>query len=117
MNRGFEAMKARGRRPAGELNKTEAEHANDLEMRLRVGEILHWEAHPIRLILGKDCTYEPDFLVLTAPDCMIELHEVKGGLFFDDAKVKIRVAAAKFPYFTFKLYQKKGGAWTETAVS
>jgi hypothetical protein len=86
------------------MNKTEAAHAMDLEMRKRVGEILEYRWQPLRLKLGTDCTYEPDFFVLMA-DCTIEFHEVKGSFITDDAIVKVRVAANLFPWFVFRLFQ------------
>jgi hypothetical protein len=86
------------------MNKTEATHAMDLEMRKRVGEILDYHWQPLRLKLGADCTYEPDFLLIMA-DLSIEFHEVKGGFITDDAIVKVKVAANLFPWFIFRLFQ------------
>jgi hypothetical protein len=86
------------------MNKTEAAHAADLEMRKRIGEIQDYLWEPLRLKLAPDCTYEPDFLVLMA-DRTIEFHEVKGGFITDDGLVKVKVAAQRFPFFRFMLYQ------------
>jgi hypothetical protein len=86
------------------MNKTEAAHAADLEMQKRVGDILDYRWQPLRLKLGHDCTYEPDFLVLLA-DRTIEFHEIKSSFITDDAIVKLRVAANLFPWFTFRLFQ------------
>lgn len=86
------------------MNKTEAAHAADLEMRKRIGEIREYLWEPLRLKLAPDCTYEPDFLVLMA-DNTIEFHEVKGSFITDDGMVKVRVAAERFPFFKFVLYQ------------
>ncbi len=91
-------------RHQSEMNKTEAAHASDLEMRKRVGEIIEYRWQPLRLKLAPDCTYEPDFLVLLA-DRTIEFHEVKGKFITDDALVKVKVAANLFPWFIFKLFQ------------
>lgn len=49
-------------------------------------------------------------LVLLA-DGTVEFHEVKGGFFRDDAKVKLRVAAQESPMFRFKLFQKTRQGW------
>ncbi len=87
-----------------EMNKTEAAHAADLEMRKRIGEILDYRYQPLRLKLAPDCTYEPDFLIFMA-DRSIEFHEIKGSFITDDAIVKVRVAANLFPWFRFVLYQ------------
>ncbi len=98
-----QSFKALGRNRNGQ-NKTEAAHALDLEMRKRVGEVEDYRWEPLRLKLAKDCTYEPDFMVLMA-DHSVEFHEVKGGFITDDGMVKARVAAQMFPWFTFRLYQ------------
>jgi len=91
-------------RNRNQMNKTEAAHAAELELRKRLGEIQEYLWQPLRLKLAPDCTYEPDFLVLMA-DCSIEFHEVKGGFITDDALAKVRVAAERFPFFVFRLYQ------------
>lgn len=87
-----------------QMNKAEAAHAAELELLKRVGEIQEYLWQPLRLKLAPDCTYEPDFLVLTASGA-IEFHEIKGGYITDDALVKLRVAAQRFPFFVFRLYQ------------
>jgi hypothetical protein len=50
-------------------------------------------------------------------DDVVEFHEVKGGFWRDDAKVKIRVAAAMYPMFRFysffKQPKKLGGGWVQ----
>ena len=86
------------------MNKTEAAHAANLELQKRAGEIQEYLWQPLRLKLAPDCTYEPDFLVLMA-DGMIELHEIKGGFITDDALVKVKVAAERFPFLVFRLFQ------------
>jgi hypothetical protein len=68
--------------------------------------------------MGDDCRYTPDFMVI-AEDDVVEFHEVKGGFWRDDAKVKIRVAAELYPMFRFKSFfkqpKKLGGAWMPVA--
>lgn len=105
MERKFIAL---GRNRSG-MNKTEAAHAVDLEMRKRAGEIQEYLWEPLRLKLAPDCTYEPDFMVLMK-DGSIEFHEVKGGFITDDGMVKVRVAAQRFPWFRFVLcqYDRRG---------
>ncbi len=93
-----------------EMNKYEAEHAWLLEAMRRNGEIQWYRFNPLRLILGADCTYQPDFMVLLA-DGTVEFQNVKGGFFRDDAKVKLRVAAQEFPMFRFRLFQKTRQGW------
>jgi hypothetical protein len=94
---------ALGRTRTG-MNKTEAAHAQDLEIQKRVGQIQDYRWQPLRLKLAPDTVYEPDFLVLAA-DGTIEFHEIKGGFITEDGFVKVKVAAQMFPYFVFRLYQ------------
>jgi len=62
-----------------------------------------------RVYLGNDCWYLPDFLVVRA-DLVIEVHETKGR-WMDDARVKIRAAADRFPFVFRGVKKGKGGAW------
>ncbi|AKG19263.1 hypothetical protein AAX09_07620 [Moraxella bovoculi] len=104
---------ALGRMPKGEMNKTETEYAQHLELLKRAGEILNFKFEPLKLSLAKNTTYTPDFMVINK-NREIELHEVK-GFWKDDARVKTKVAQATFPYFVFvgitKNPKSKGGGW------
>lgn len=102
------AWKFRGRgrvapRKCGEMNKTEEKHAWDLEVRRRAGEIAWYKYEGITFKLADDTRYTPDFAVMLA-NGEIEFHEVKGRFFRDDAKVKLSVASAMYP-FRFLLIQ------------
>jgi hypothetical protein len=113
----IEQFKAIGRtRVAGQMNKTEALHAQTLELLRRAGEIHDYRFESVTLILGHDCRYTPDFFVILA-NGSIEIHEVKGGHITDDGAVKLRAAARAFPWFTFKLcqYDKRQG-WNVSEV-
>lgn len=97
---------------AGEMNKTEAEYANVLELKKRAGEIADYRFECVKFRLADKTFYTPDFAVLK-PDGAFELHEVK-GFWEDDARVKIKVAASIYP-FKFIAVRKQKGAW-ETEV-
>jgi hypothetical protein len=100
------------RRVEGTMNKLEERYAAYLELRRVCGEILEWHFDAIKLRLAKDTFYTPDFLVLTV-ESLIEIHEVK-GFWEDDARVKIKVAAAKFPFrflAVTEVAKKRGGGW------
>lgn len=100
---------ALGRLPAGIMNKTEAAYAADLEMQRRAGEILWYLFEGVKLRLADKTFLTPDFVVMNSL-CEIELHEVKGFM-QEDANVKLKVAAERFP-FKFKLIRRaKGGVW------
>ncbi len=89
---------ARAAHKRGEMNKTEAAYAALLADRQKAGEILdYWfEAVKLNLAPGLSCTYTPDFMVQRS-DGVIEMHEVK-GYWEDDARVKVKVAASKYPF-------------------
>jgi hypothetical protein len=94
---------AKVRIPQPRMNKTEA---------LFSVTALHGRSHgfeEITLRLGDDCRYTPDFWAIGADD-VLEFHEVK-GFWRDDAKVKIRVAAEKFPQFRFFAWRHIKGTW------
>lgn len=110
------ALRALGRLPQGHQNKTEAAYEDRvLKPALNAGDIAWYRFEGIKLRLADNTFYTPDFAVLRR-NGEIEIHEVKGarGIFMDDAKVKIKVAAAQYP-FVFKIvYPRKssqGGGW------
>lgn len=100
-------VQALGRLKSGEMNKTEKHYQEHLEMRKRLGEILWYQFEPMNLRLGDKCFYRVDYLVMTASR-ELEAHEVK-GYWTDDALVKIKVAAEKFPFRFIAVRLVKGG--------
>jgi hypothetical protein len=103
-----ENYQALGRMKSGKMNKTEAAYFNYLEVQKRIGEVLWFEFEPMNLRLAGKCFYKVDYLVLTK-DFQLEVHEVK-GYWTDDALVKIKAAAEKFP-FRFISKQLVKGEW------
>jgi hypothetical protein len=91
------------------MNKTEKNYSEYLEVLKINGEILDWKHEPFNLRLAKRTFYKPDFVVITL-NGYIEIHEVKGR-WEDDALVKIKVAAKDFPWFTFKAVFNEKGGW------
>lgn len=88
---------------AGKMNRTEAEYGLLLEALLRAGDIEWYGFEAFNLKLADKTYFKPDFVVKR--NGLTEFHEVKAkrrgsavGHFEDDARVKIKVAAAKFPY-------------------
>lgn len=101
-------MQALGRLKAGVMNKTEAAYAATLEARKQAGEMAWYSFEAIKFRLA-DCTfYTPDFAVMLASG-QLEAHEVK-GFWTDDARVKIKCAAEKFP-IGFYAVKRLGKAW------
>lgn len=99
---------ARGRRIPGEMNKTERAYSEILEGLRLAGKVAWWAFEAVTFKLAADTRYTPDFLVML-PDGEMECHEVK-GFWRDDARVKIKVAAAMFP-FQFLAVSKTKGGW------
>lgn len=80
----------------GTMNQLEADYSLLLEQ-LRVGGVItRWDFEPVKLRLADRTFYTPDFRVL-CPDGLEEFHEVK-GFWEEDARIKIKVAAAQHPY-------------------
>lgn len=101
------------RRVQGQMNKLEAQYAGLLEQRRIIGEVEWFSFDAIKIRLADNTFYTPDFLVMLA-DGTLEVHEVK-GFWEDDARVKIKVAADKFPFrfiAVMKKSNKSGGGWT-----
>jgi len=103
---------ALGRLPIGKMNKTEAAYDAHLWLLRHAGEVLWHKFEGIKLRLADNTFLTIDFAVL-ASDSVMEMHEVK-GFWEDDARVKIKVAAAIYP-FRFKAVKarskKNGGGW------
>jgi hypothetical protein len=97
---------ARPRHEAGKMNGLEKRYAAYLDIRKAVGEIRGWKFEAIKLRLAPATFYNVDFTVHMA-DGSFEHHEVKGGHWEDDARVKIKVAARIFPEYKFVVAREK----------
>jgi hypothetical protein len=93
----------------GEMNKTETAYARELIARQLAGEIQAWKFEAIRFTLAERTTYTPDFIVWLATG-EIQIVEVKGK-WWDDARVKFKVARDTFPMFTFIVVKKVRGGF------
>lgn len=93
----------------GRMNKTEAAYAENLELRRMAGEVVAWRFEDVGLRLADRTLYYPDFQVILS-DGTVEFHEVKGH-WMDDARVKWKAVAERFPEFRFLAVKKKGGGW------
>ena len=99
------------------LNKLEKAWLRQLRLTHPEGNI---GIQNITLKLADDCRYTPDFNTIDA-NGQIVFWETKGGLFRDDAKVKIKVAARLYRWARFNLVTKAsaklGGTFTITPVN
>ena len=96
----------------GEMNATEKLYSQELAVRQLAGEVKAWKFEAVRFTLANRTTYTPDFIVWLA-DGSIEIVEVKGR-WFDDARVKFKVARDTFPMFRFCVVQKVRGGFKVT---
>jgi len=105
-----ERMQALGRLAPGRMNKTEQAYADLLA---QSPGVLRHDFEPLKFRLADNTFYTPDFMVQTVTG-HLEIHEVK-GYWTDDARVKIKVAAEKYPMFTWVAVKRgpkaKGRPW------
>jgi len=104
--------RALGRLKAGAMNKTEAAYSSLLEARRAAGEVAWYLFEGLKFRLADNTFYTPDFAVMLT-DGQLEAHEVK-GFWADDARVKIKVAAERFPvrFIAVKAPKRKGDDWS-----
>lgn len=101
-------LRSHGKRPTpGEMNNLEREFQTFLEIQKRDGVVLWYEYEPVKFRLANATTYTPDFLVMLRSLSLVA-YEVK-GFWQDDARVKIKVAADKFPIEFIGVTKGKGG--------
>ena len=112
-------------RTRGEMNKTEAKYAEELQVQKLAGEIVDWWFEPFSLRLsnpesGHGARYTPDFMVLM----------LDGSTFVDDVKnrgmddpaaiVRVKCAAELFPLWVFRIVRPRlvrdGGGFEKTEV-
>lgn len=92
------SIPAKAAHKRGVMNGYERDYAAVLRGRQACGEIAGFWFEAVQLNLAPllRCTYTPDFMVQTN-EGIIEFHEVKGH-WEEDARVKVKCAADKFPF-------------------
>lgn len=108
MSAGTKRWQALGRLPKGRMNKTETAYAAQLELRKSAGEVAWWVFEGLKLRLADATFYDTDFTVMLSTG-ELEVHEVKGH-WTDDARVKIKVAAAQYPFRFIALKKSRESA-------
>ena len=93
---------ALGRLKTGERNKTEQAYEDLLQDQKSSGEVLWYSFDSVKLRLANNTFLSVDFFVLTK-DYRLQAVDVKGSMAIitDDAKVKMKIAAEKFPWEFF----------------
>jgi hypothetical protein len=98
-------------------SKWEAAYANKLELEKRAGIIKAYWYEPFSLWLPGKVRYKPDFLIeqpyIPGMERHLEIVEVKGwSKNRRDGITRLKIAAALFPCFVWRLvYRTKGGGW------
>jgi hypothetical protein len=103
-----------GRPRPGVMNSLEARYARDLEIKKNTGQILGYWYEGIKLRLADKTFYTPDFFVMMA-DNSLEAHECKGFM-MDDANVKLKCAAEKFPFKFILVRWDKAQGWVKREI-
>lgn len=100
-----------------DMNKTEARYKAHLEGELAASRIAFFDFECFKLRLADACQFIPDFMVVDA-DGYIELHDVKArwkstgkAHIEDDAMVKLKGAAEKYPFFRVFAVWEEDGLW------
>ena len=96
-------------RRRGVMNATEFEYSRELAARWQRHELIWFAFEPFALRLARGASFTPDFVVLTDKG-HLQFHEVKGH-WREAARVRIKVAASKFP-FPFFVVQKTRDGWS-----
>jgi hypothetical protein len=113
--KGPHAHYALGRLKVGQMNKTEAEYAALLEQERLFGNVAWFKFEGLKFRLADNTFYTPDFAVMLTGGVM-QMHEVKGNWFHDDARAKIKIAADLYPFEFIavrKRSKKEGGGFTK----
>lgn len=86
-------------------NKTETRFENEyLKPMLMAKEIESYAFEALTLKLANGCRYTPDWMTKPTDAKPITFYEIKArNMIYDDAIVKLKVAADRFPYFYFYL--------------
>ena len=94
----------------GEMNQLEKRYRDHLHLLRINGDVLWFKYNALKLRLAEKTFYIPDFAVVFS-DYTIGIDEVKGH-WEDDARVKIKVAAATYPFrFRAVTWDRQTQAW------
>jgi hypothetical protein len=105
------------------LRQRSGDGLNKLERRFREWHRLNLAHHQlftqfITLKIANGCRYTPDFVSVDIFSSEMHAWEVKGPHAWDDAIVKLKVAASLYPFISFTLvsWDKAAGVWRMETV-
>jgi hypothetical protein len=111
-------VKAGGKPNCRVKGMTKPEKLWGLELRRQqeAGEIKAFVYEPFKMSLGERCTYTPDY-VITLNDGTIRIDECKGPFIREDAMIKLKWVAQKYPEHIVRLCQRlKDGRWKISVI-
>jgi hypothetical protein len=109
--------RAKGRpAPSPYRSELERDYAERLELQRIAGEIAWWAYEAITFNLGGGAKFKPDFLIV-GRDCKLTVAETKGPFARESSIVRIKVAAARFPFLRFLLVTRNDGHWAEKEIT
>lgn len=115
---GYTAPKKRIRQRSSDgMNKLEREALEYLRYMDRLARTgFRFRTHALTLLLANGCRYTVDITAFGGKRGEIHAWEVKGKHSWDDAIVKLKVAAHEWPSISFYLMWKENGQWQTQQV-
>jgi hypothetical protein len=98
------------------VNQLERDFAAYLAGRL----IITYWLKPFILRIGPNTTFEPDFMVFEPREDGIDrtwVIDTKGPHCWEDSRIKIKIAAEKFPMWKFLIVTRPQGVWKAKEIS
>lgn len=117
----FARGSTRPRHVRGTMNRTEKAYADHLRTLQFAGQIAWFDFESIKLRLAANTYLTPDFPLINLAG-ELEIHDTKGrkGESYwceEDAKIKIKMAAAMFPFRFFIVWPLARGGWGKEEIS
>lgn len=97
------------------MNGLETRYSQYLELLRKNGKIEWWGYCEWKFRLADGAHYTPDFAVMDAAGFW-EIHECKGNLFREAAKVRTKVTSSLYWMFPVKLIRETKTGWDITAL-
>lgn len=119
---------AKARRQPGVMNSNELAYLRYLEQEKLAGRVLWFAYEQYKLIIAPRMFYTPDFAVVRSDD-ILEFIDVKGRTMkkraggkvetywsMEDAKMKMKLVADRYPHPVKVAFQSKSGEWKHETI-
>ncbi len=97
-------------------NQLEQDFAWHLSIQKSERKIFNCWAKPMVLAIGPTMTFEPDFMVDDGNN-WIWLIDTKGPFSREDSRIKIKIAAERYPMWNFLIVTRPDGQWKAKEVT